>query len=117
MLAQIVELYFNMTSDLSFVDEILPALCLEYDFLMQHYSVPIAGGTMNLYRSPSKRPRPEAYHEAMAMADHQPPGTDPILQNTMYKLIGKLHTREGRGGEGEEWEGSPFYQIARFLFL
>lgn len=72
LLTQMVEVYYNFTSNLTFVETMLPALSKEYDFWMANRSVQ---GVVNHYFSPTVTPRPESYAEDVNTAAHLPQGT------------------------------------------
>lgn len=82
LLTQMVALYYNYTSNLTFVESLLPALSREYDFWMTNRSVNLTLGTVNLYNSPTDTPRPESYAEDTTTASQLQPG---IL--SMYKEL------------------------------
>lgn len=73
LLTQMVALYYNFTSNLTFVETMLPTLSMEYDFWMTNRSVRLLPGTMNHYSSPTNTPRPESYvHDVSISAQLQP---------------------------------------------
>ena len=71
-----VALHYNHTSNLTFVENILPALALEYDFWMTNRSVNLTLGSMNLYMSSTNIPRPESYAEDTIVAAQLHPGME-----------------------------------------
>ena len=78
LLTQMVDLYYKFTSNLTFVEAILPALSKEYDFWMTNRSINLSSGVMNYYSSPTNTPRPESYAEDVAIASQLPVGKDGI---------------------------------------
>lgn len=74
LLTQMVELYYNWTSNLTFVENVLPALSKEYEFWMVNRSVELPEGTVNRYSVPTTTPRPESYAEDVQTASQLPPG-------------------------------------------
>lgn len=69
-----VGVYYNYTSNLTFVETILPALSREYEFWMTNRSVTLELGMMNYYSSATNTPRPESYFEDVTTAAHLPSG-------------------------------------------
>lgn len=75
LLTQMVALYYNHTSNLTFVESMLPALSMEYDFWMTNRSINLTLGTVNLYLSSTNTPRPESYAEDTITASQLQSGT------------------------------------------
>ena len=73
-----VDYYYNITSNLTFVETILPALSREYEFWMTNRSVNVSFGTANYYSSPTNTPRPESYSEDVTTAAQLPPGMEKV---------------------------------------
>lgn len=69
-----VDLYYKFTSNLTFVEAILPALSTEYDFWMTNRSIHLSSGIMNYYSSLTNTPRSESYAEDVAVAAQLPAG-------------------------------------------
>lgn len=74
LLTQMVDHYYNFTSNLTFVKTLLPALSREYEFWMTNRSINLTLGMSNYYSSPTNRPRPESYLEDVTVAAQLPPG-------------------------------------------
>lgn len=81
LLTQMLDHYYNSTSNLTFVKTILPALSREYDFWMTNRSINTTLGTFNYYSSPTDTPRPESYLEDSTIAAQLPLGKYVIQYN------------------------------------
>jgi alpha,alpha-trehalase len=76
LLTQMVEYYYNCTSNLTLVETVLPALSREYEFWMANRSTSVGLSTANYYSSPVNTPRPEAYFEDVTTAAQLSAGTE-----------------------------------------
>ena len=79
LLTQMVDLYYTFTSNLTFVETILPALSREYDFWMTNRSLNLSLGIVNHYSSPTNTPRPESHVADVTTAAQLSPGLYLIL--------------------------------------
>ena len=56
-LTQMVDLYYNVTGDVAFLERMLPALAKEYEFWMENRTVEVRASTLNQYSAPTDEPR------------------------------------------------------------
>jgi len=69
LLTQMIERYYEMTKDLSFLEQALPILNTEYEYWISNTSVELAPGyVLNRYYVINDAPRPESYLEDVTLA-------------------------------------------------